>query len=114
MIDGRDRPPASDLDALWRRTLGQTRARVDRRGALAERRLLVHFTSDAQPVDVPGATVRRWEGRQVELSFDPRVTSAHGLIAHVASRFDVEDVHLDEPPIEEVIARFYALHAIDA
>ena len=84
-----------------------------RRGALAERRLLVHFTSDAGPVDVPGATVRRWEGRLVELSFDPRVTSAHGLIAHVTSRFDVEDVHLDEPPIEEVIARFYALHAID-
>src|SRR5687768_6430411 len=84
-----------------------------RRGALAERRLLVHFAADVEPVVIPGATVRRWQGRLVELSFDPRATSAHGLIAHVTAQFDVEDVHLDEPPIEEVIARFYALHAID-
>jgi ABC-2 type transport system ATP-binding protein len=85
-----------------------------RRGALAERRLKVLFASDAEPVAIPGVSVRRWQGRAVELSFDPRVTSAHGLIAHVTAHFDVEDVHLEEPPIEEVIARFYALHAIDA
>ena len=83
-----------------------------RRGALAERRLKVLFASDAERVDIPGVSVRRWEGRSMELSFDPRVTSAHGLIAEVTARFDVEDVHLEEPPIEEVIARFYALHAI--
>jgi len=47
-------------------------------------------------------------------SFDPRVTSAHRLIAQVAAEFEVEDVHLEEPPIEEVIARFYALHAVEA
>ena len=61
-----------------------------------------------------GATVRHAQGRSIELSFDPRVTSAHQLIAHVAAKFDVEDVHLEEPPIEEVIARFYALHSVDA
>jgi ABC-2 type transport system ATP-binding protein len=83
-----------------------------RRGALAERRLLVQFTNDVAPAEIPGASVRRWQDRSAELSFDPRQTSAHGLIAHVTSRFDVEDVHLEEPPIEEVIARFYALHAI--
>lgn len=84
-----------------------------RRGALAERRLVVHFIEDVERVDIRGASVRRWQGRVAELSFDPRVTSAHGLIASVTSRFDIEDVHLEEPPIEEVIARFYALHAID-
>jgi ABC-2 type transport system ATP-binding protein len=84
-----------------------------RRGALAERRLLVHFADDVSPVEIPGASVRRWHGRSVELSFDPRTTSAHGLIAHVTAHFAVEDVHLEEPPIEEVIARFYAIHAID-
>ena len=93
-----------------------------RRGALAERRLRVQCTVDVeslglrsgQAVDVPGATVRLAHGRLVELSFDPRVTSAHQLIAHVAARFNVEDVHLEEPPIEEAIARFYALHDVDA
>jgi ABC-type uncharacterized transport system ATPase subunit len=35
------------------------------------------------------------------------------LIAHVAASFEVEDVHLEEPPIEEVIARFYAQHSVE-
>jgi ABC-2 type transport system ATP-binding protein len=85
-----------------------------RRGALAERRLRVHFVGDAGAIEMRGATVRRVEGRSVELSFDPRVTSAHHLIAHVAAQYDVEDVHLEEPPIEEVIARFYALHEVES
>lgn len=85
-----------------------------RRGALAERRLRVHFAGDVVVGDVPGATVRQRDVRSVELAFDPGVTSAHRLIAHVASEYDVEDVHLEEPPIEEVIARFYALHSVDA
>jgi ABC-2 type transport system ATP-binding protein len=85
-----------------------------RRGALAERRLWVHFATDVEEIDIAGATPRRRQGRSVELAFDPRVTSAHRLIAHVADRFQVEDVHLEEPPIEEVIARFYELHALES
>jgi ABC-2 type transport system ATP-binding protein len=85
-----------------------------RRGALAERRLWVHLTQEVAAVTVPGTTVRRRQGRSVELAFDPRTTSAHQLIAHVAAQFDVEDVHLEEPPIEEVIARFFAQHSVEA
>src|SRR5262252_7028986 len=69
----------------------------------AERRLFADFIGDAPALDVPGTTVRRRQGRSVELAFDPRTTSAHQLIAHVAAKFDVEDVHLEEQPIEEVI-----------
>jgi ABC-2 type transport system ATP-binding protein len=57
--------------------------------------------------------VRRRQGRSVELSFDPRSIPAHQLIAWVTTRFEVEDVHVEAPPIEEVIARFYALHALE-
>src|SRR6185503_17921826 len=52
-----------------------------RRGALAERRLWVHFAGDVGSVSVPGAVVRQQDGRSVELAFDPRATSAHRLIA---------------------------------
>ena len=85
-----------------------------RRGALAERRLRVHFTGEPAAIDLPGTTVRERDGRSIELSFDPRTISAHRLIAQVAAAFDVEDVHIEEPPIEEVIARFYAQHAVEA
>jgi ABC-2 type transport system ATP-binding protein len=85
-----------------------------RRGALAERRLWVHFVAEPAIVEVAGAIVRRRQGRSVELGFDPRTTSAHRLIAEVTAQFEVEDVHIEEPPIEEVIARFYAQHSVDA
>jgi ABC-2 type transport system ATP-binding protein len=85
-----------------------------RRGALAERRLWVHFTNDVTDMNVSGATVRQRQGRSVEFAFDPRSTSAHRLIAQVAAEFEVEDVHLEEPPIEEVIARFYEQHSVEA
>jgi ABC-2 type transport system ATP-binding protein len=84
-----------------------------RRGALAERRLWVHFAGEPVSVEVVGATVRRRQGHSIELAFDPRTTSAHRLIAQVAAQFAVEDVHLEEPPIEEVIARFYAQHSVE-
>src|SRR6185312_5312572 len=57
-----------------------------RRGALAERRLWVHFAGEAPAtVEVPGASVRQRLARSIELAFDPRTTSAHQLIASVAS-----------------------------
>ena len=85
-----------------------------RRGALAERRLWVHFVGEPPAaIQVPGAVVRQRQARSIELAFDPRATSAHRLIASVASTFEVEDIHLEEPPIEEVIARFYAQHEVD-
>jgi ABC-2 type transport system ATP-binding protein len=85
-----------------------------RRGALAERRLLVHFTGEPSTLAIPDVTVRQRQGRSVELAFDPRKVSAHVLIARVAAEYEVEDVHLEEPPIEEAIARFYAQHSVDA
>ena len=85
-----------------------------RLGALAVRRLRVIFAGEPVAIDIPGTRLRHREGRAVELAFDPREVSAHRLIAQVASTFDIEDVHLEQPPIEEVIARFYAQHSVDA
>ena len=109
-----------DIEALTERVIviGDGRILSDgtltalRRGALAERRLRVHFAGDVDAIELPGARLHRRQGRLVELSFDPRSISAHRLIADLTSRYEVEDVHLEEPPIEEVIARFYAMHSI--
>jgi ABC-2 type transport system ATP-binding protein len=81
---------------------------------IAERRLRVQFVADVGDVEVPGATVRRRSGRFVELAFDPRSVAAHGVIAEIAARYDIDDLHVDEPPIEEVVAQFYARHALEA
>ena len=115
-----------DIEALAKRVIviGNGNLLIDgdlaalRTGALADRRLRVQFTTrqqhvDAMAIGISGVTVRSREPNAVELSFDPRVVSAHALIARVTACFDVEDVHLEDPPIEEVIAHFYALHSLE-
>ena len=107
-----------DIEALAERVLviGHGRILADgsleslRTGALAERRLHVDFAGEAPELRLPGVTVRARAGRSLELAFDPAVTPAPGLIATIAAAHAVEDVHVEEPAIEEVIARFYDLH----
>src|SRR3984957_9019454 len=80
-----------------------------RAGVLAERRLFVDFAEDAPVIDIPGVEERARDGRALELAFDPAVIAAPALIARITGRHAVEDIHVDEPAIEEVITRFYQL-----
>jgi ABC-2 type transport system ATP-binding protein len=60
--------------------------------------------------DLPGVAVRARAGRALELAFDPQLTGAPALIAAITARHAVDDIHVEQPAIEEVIARFYDLH----
>src|SRR5262245_52521226 len=72
-----------------------------RAGVLSERRLHVDFEDEAPALELPGATVRRRQGRTIELGFDPKVTSAPKLISAITAAHAVDDIHVDEPAIEE-------------
>jgi ABC-2 type transport system ATP-binding protein len=107
-----------DVEALAERVIviGHGRVLTDspfaslRSGVLAERRLHVDFAGSAPEIAMPGVTVRAREERSVELTFDPARIPAPQLIAAITARHEVEDIHVDEVAIEEVIARFYDLH----
>jgi ABC-2 type transport system ATP-binding protein len=107
-----------DIEALAERVIviGQGRILADgsfealRAGVLAERRLFIDFADEAPVLDVPGVTVVARDGRRLELAFDPRSTPAPDLIARIVAAHPVDDIHVEEPLIEEVIARFYDLH----
>ncbi|HEX4183260.1 MAG TPA: ATP-binding cassette domain-containing protein [Caulobacteraceae bacterium] len=110
-----------DIEALARRVIVIGNGIVLRDSSLealraeagGERRLVIDFADDAPALAIDGTSVIAREGRSQTLAFDPRRIAPHSLISEVTARHAVEDLRLEEPPIEEVIARFYALHGAD-
>ncbi|QNN52854.1 ABC transporter ATP-binding protein [Nocardioides mesophilus] len=72
----------------------------------SQRTLVVDLVDEAPPIDVPGAVVRRVEGPRQWLSF-PVEASAAPVVAAVAAAYDVADLSLQEPDIEDVIRTLY-------
>ena len=76
------------------------------------RTLVVDLVDEAPPIDVPGAEVRKVEGPRQWLSF-PSDASAAPIVAAVASAYDVADLSIQEPDIEDVIRDLYSRGAPD-
>jgi ABC-2 type transport system ATP-binding protein len=103
-----------DIEALCDRVLVIGRGRILSDGSLGrlralvspERRLIVDLERECA-LDVPGARVAEVDGRRVHLSFDPREVSAADLIARVSAAAPVRDLFVENPPIEQIIARLY-------
>jgi len=81
-------------------------AGLHQRGGSA-RTLVVDLVDEAPPIEVPGATTRRVEGPRQWLSF-PADASAAPLVAAVAAAYDVADLSIQEPDIEDVIRELYS------
>jgi ABC-2 type transport system ATP-binding protein len=71
------------------------------------RTLVVDLVDEAPPIDVPGAETRRVEGPRQWLSF-PADASAAPIVAAVAASYDVADLSIQEPAIEDVIRELYS------
>jgi ABC-2 type transport system ATP-binding protein len=74
--------------------------------AASTRTLVVDLVDAAEPITVPGAEVRRVEGPRQWLTF-PAEASAAPIVAAVAGSYDVADLALQEPEIEDVIRELY-------
>jgi ABC-2 type transport system ATP-binding protein len=86
-------------------TLDALRERVTR-----ERWLLLDLEDpDLLPED-PDATVLRRDGQRVTLRFDPAQVSPAQLISRLTARYPIRDLFVQNPPIEEIIARLYGRH----
>jgi ABC-2 type transport system ATP-binding protein len=83
-------------------TLAELRAKVTR-----ERWLSIDLAEGCGAVEEPGTTVIRREGQRLCLAFDPQVIAPAELIQRVASRYEIRDLFVENPPIETIIARLY-------
>jgi len=73
----------------------------------ATRTLVVDLVDEAPAIAVAGAETRRVDGPRQWLSF-PAEASAAPIVAAVAAAYDVADLSIQEPDIEDVIRQIYA------
>ncbi|GGR39339.1 ABC-2 type transport system ATP-binding protein [Nocardioides luteus] len=77
-----------------------------RTGGGASRTLVVDLVDEAAPIAVEGAEVVKVEGPRQWLAF-PAGSSAAPLVSQVAAGYDVADLSIHEPDIEDVIRNLY-------
>lgn len=73
----------------------------------ASRTLVVDLVDEAAPITIEGARVVKVEGPRQWLAF-PAGASAAPLVAQVAGAYDVADLSIHEPDIEDVIRQLYS------
>ena len=104
-----------DIEALCRRVIVIDHGTAVFDGPLADlhrhggstRTLVVDLVDEGPPIAVPGAETRRVEGPRQWLSF-PSDASAAPIVAAVAAAYDVADLSIQEPAIEDVIRELYS------
>jgi ABC-2 type transport system ATP-binding protein len=104
-----------DIEALCRRVIVIDHGTAVFDGPLAglherggsTRTLVVDLVDEGPPISVPGAETRRVEGPRQWLAF-PTDASAAPIVAAVAAAYDVADLSIQEPDIEDVIRDLYS------
>ena len=104
-----------DIEALCDRVIVIDHGTCVFDGELAElhrhggstRTLVVDLVDEGPPISVPGAVTKRVEGPRQWLAF-PTDASAAPVVAAVAAAYDVADLSIQEPDIEDVIRELYA------
>ena len=104
-----------DIEALCPRVILIHQGRILFDGALEalrarvtnERRLIIDLNDARVAVEDAEAISVSQEGHRAVIRFDPQKTPAAALIARVTSRYAVTDLMVENPPIEEIVARLY-------
>ncbi len=104
-----------DIEALCERVLFINHGRILFEGSLeeirrrvsGEKRIVLDLAGESGEVSDPEAEVLKKEGGRVYLRFDPSRASASAIIGRLTARHSVVDLTVENPPIEEIVARLY-------
>jgi ABC-2 type transport system ATP-binding protein len=74
----------------------------------AERRIKLELSGETPDFNIPGTEIISRDGNSLELSFNPHTMSSAELISRIASEYTVQDLIVENPPIENLISELYA------
>lgn len=105
-----------DIEALCDRVIIIGGGEILCDGSLAELRsqvssrryLRMDLKTDDFRFTAAGVSLVSKVGRTITLAFDPQQMSAASLIHQVTTHHEVEDLFVENPPIEEIVAQLYA------
>lgn len=108
-----------DIEVLCERVVVINEGRILSDGSLGdlrntvtrERRLTIDLADDTEAVSDPDAEVISRDAHRVTLRFDPERIPAPELISRITARYAIRDLFVENPPIEEIIARIYGAFA---
>lgn len=104
-----------DIEALCSRVIVISSGKILLDGSLeslrakasGERRLTLDLTDSSEEVSAPQTRLIAKQGQRVTLAFNPTEISAASLISQLTQKHAVRDLFVEEPPIEEIIAKLY-------
>jgi ABC-2 type transport system ATP-binding protein len=82
-----------------------------RRRFLGRKVVTIRSAAPAIMVDLPGVTRRASEAHTTVLVVDSAKTRIEQVIAATLAQGGIDDVSIEDPPMEEVIHEIYAVHA---
>ncbi len=111
-----------DIEELAERVMviGKGRVLLDgtlpdlRRRVNGRRRLILDVRDASRPLDIAGVQIVSREGERLMLEFDPDVIPTARLISRVTKQYEVRDLFVQNPPIEQVVAQLYQTMCGDA
>jgi len=71
------------------------------------RELIVDFADGVSEVESDRAELVEREGQQVRFRFNRRQVSASALITELAGKYQIRDISVEEPEIEEIVRKIY-------
>lgn len=83
-------------------TLPELRARIT-----SERRMIIDLDDEYETIQDPDAALIQQEGHRVYLRYDPTKIATAKLIARITRQHTIRDLIVENPPIEEIVARLY-------
>jgi len=104
-----------DIEALCRRIIVINEGKIFMDGTLSElrskvtseRRLIVYLADFSGELKVKNAEIISQDGNRVEFRFDPSVISPADLISEITRKYNIQDLFVENPPIEEIVAKLY-------